>query len=292
MIGWLDAQLVSIVDGVAYGLLIFTLAAGLSLIFGTMDVLNLAHGTCYLAGGYLAFRLSDGGWLGFVLAIVAGLLAGAVGGVLLAAVTRPVWRRGHLDQALLTLGIALVGSELFLVASRGDPLAITEPTVLGGTVSLAGHPYPGYRLLFIVVAAVLAGSVFLMMERSGAGALVRAVVADRAMVQAIGIRTGRVQTAVFATGVALATLGGVLGAPIIGPAPGVDERVLVLCLVVVVVGGRGSIGGVLLGALVIGQVQSLGVALVPRFAPFLIFGSMALMLAIRPHGLVRTAAPT
>ncbi|MGH3728328.1 MAG: branched-chain amino acid ABC transporter permease [Micromonosporaceae bacterium] len=289
MIGWFDANLVSIVDGVAYGLLLFTLAAGLSLVFGMMDVLNLAHGTLYLAGAYLTFLISGGGWFGFFAAIAAGVAIGATGGALLTAMTQPLARRGHLDQALLTVGVSLIGAEIFLVVSGGDPLPANAPAALDGSLQLAGHAYPTYRLVFIGVAALLAVLVYALFERSTLGALVRATVADREMVQALGVDTRKVLLGVFAFGGALAAVGGVLGAPIIGPAPGVDENVLVLSLVVVVVGGLGSIRGALVGALYIGQVQSLGVALVPQYAPFLLFGSMFLVLALRPQGLVSIA---
>lgn len=286
MVEWFDANLVSIVDGVAYGLLLFTLAAGLSLVFGMMDVLNLAHGTLYLAGAYLTFLVSGGGWFGFFAAVAAGVAIGSAGGVVLTAMTQPLARRGHLDQALLTVGVALIGGEIFLILSGGDPLPASEPAALDGSLSLLGHAYPTYRLVFIGVAALLAAVVYLAFERSTLGALVRATVADREMVQALGVDTRKVLLGVFAFGGALAAVGGVLGAPIIGPAPGVDESVLVLSLVVVVVGGLGSIRGALLGALYIGQVQSLGVALIPTYAPFLLFGSMFLVLAVRPQGLV------
>jgi len=287
--GWFDSHLVSIVDGVAFGLLLFTLAAGLSLVFGMMDVLNLAHGTLYLAGAYLAYLLSDGSWAGFLAAIAAGVAVGAGGGALLTGMTQPLARRGHLDQALLTIGVALIGAEVFLLVSRGDPLPAIEPAALGTSISLSGQTYPAYRLVFIGVAALLAVLVYLVFERSTLGALVRATVSDREMVQALGVDTRKVLLAVFAFGGALATVGGVLGAPIIGPAPGVDENVLVLSLVVIVVGGLGSIRGALVGALYIGQVQSLGVVLLPEYAPFLIFGSMFLVLALRPQGLVSLA---
>lgn len=286
---WFDSNLVSIVDGVAYGLLLFTLATGLSLVFGMMDVLNLAHGTLYLAGAYLAYLLSDGSWGGILAAIAVGVAAGAGGGALLTVMTQPLARRGHLDQALLTIGVALIGAEVFVLVSHGDPLPATEPAALDISISLAGHTYPAYRLVFIGVAALLTVLVYLVFERSTLGALVRATVSDREMVQALGVDTRRVLLAVFAFGGALAAVGGVLGAPIIGPAPGVDESVLVLSLVVIVVGGLGSIRGALLGALYIGQVQSMGVVLLPEYAPFLIFGSMFLVLALRPQGLVSLA---
>ena len=284
MLGWIDNNLVSMVDGVAYGLLLFRLAVGLSLVFGMMDVLNLAHGTLDLVGAYTAYALSDGGWGGFFLALVVGLLLGVLGGGVLAAATAPLSNRGHLDQAVLTLGIAFIAAEILSMIFGAEVLPTQPPDALAGSASIAGHSYPTYRLVFILVAGVLALIVHLAFEKSALGALVRATVADRDMVRAMGFDTRRILFGVFAFGAALAAVGGVLGAPIIAPGPGVDENVLVLSLVVVVIGGLGSVRGALIGALAIGEVQTLGVALVPDYAPFLLFGAMLVVLAVRPQG--------
>lgn len=286
---WFDGNVVSVVDGVAFGLLLFTIAVGLSLVFGMMDVLNLAHGTLYLAGAYIAYALSDGSLTGLLLALAAGALVGIVGGAGLTFLTQPLARRGHLDQAVLTLGITFIVADLLTATFGGDVLPTDPPAFLRGTVSLLGHTYPLYRLVFIAVAACLAIIMYLVFERSPIGALVRATVADRDMVRALGVDIRKVLYGVFAFGAALAAVGGVLGAPILGPGPGVDETVLVLSLVVVVVGGLGSVRGALVGALLIGQVQTLGVALLPEYAPFLLFGTMLVVLVVRPHGLVASA---
>ncbi len=290
MLSWLDGNLVSMVDGIAYGLLLFTLAVGLSLVFGMMDVLNLAHGALYLLGAYVGYALSDGSWLGFGLAIVVGVLVGVVGGFVLSAVTLPLASRGHLDQAVLTLGIAFIAADLLFAVFGSEVLRTQPPRGLAGTALLFGHSYPIYRLAFIAIAGVLAAGVYYVFERSSLGALVRATVADRSMVQAMGVDTRKVLFGVFAAGAALATVGGVLGAPIIAPGPGVAENVLVLSLVVVVIGGLGSVRGAMIGALLIGQVQTLGVALLPDYAPFLLFGAMVVVLAWRPQGLASMAS--
>ncbi|MFB7372012.1 branched-chain amino acid ABC transporter permease [Streptomyces sp. NPDC056222] len=292
MAGWLDGNFVSVIDGVAFGLLLFTIAVGLSLVFGMMDVLNLAHGTLYLGGAYIAYTLSDGSVAGLLLALTAGALTGALGGAALTLLTQPLARRGHLDQAVLTLGITFIVADLLAAAFGGEVLPTDPPAPLRGTVDLLGHTYPVYRLVFIAVAAGLAILVYLVFERSSLGALVRATVADRDMVRAQGVDIRKVLYGVFAFGAALAAVGGVLGAPILGPGPGVDESVLVLSLVVVVVGGLGSVRGALVGALLIGQVQTLGVALLPEYAPFLLFGTMLVVLVVRPHGLVSSAVRT
>lgn len=283
---WLATNLVTVVEGVAFGLLLFTLAVGLSLVLGMMDVLNLAHGTLYLVGAYAAYALSDGSWWGLALAVVVGTAAGILGGGVLAGMTLPLSRRGHLDQALLTLGVAFIAAELFFEAYGAEVVPTAPPEALRGSIELLDRSYPIYRLVFIAVAAVLALAVYLVFERSTLGALVRATVADREMVRAMGVDTRKVLFGVFAAGGALAALGGALGAPLLAPGPGIDERVLVLSLVVVVIGGLGSVRGALLGALLIGQVQTLGVSLLPDLAPFLLFGAMLTVLALRPRGLV------
>ena len=167
MIGWFDANLVSMIDGVAFGLLLFTLAVGLSLVFGMMDVLNLAHGTLYLAGAYTAYALSDGSWLGLLIALVVGLLVGVLGGGLLAAAVAPLQGRGHLDQAALTLGISFIVAEIFLMVFTAETLSTAPPAALDVSITVLGHTYPVYRLVFIVVAGVLAALICVMKPQFG-----------------------------------------------------------------------------------------------------------------------------
>jgi branched-chain amino acid transport system permease protein len=288
----LGDNLITIVDGVAFGVLLFTIAVGLSLVFGIMDVLNLAHGALYLVGAYLAVQFAGDGQAGVGAFLVAGLAAtvvGAAAGAGLAVMTRPLARRGHLDQALLTLGVALIIGDLLSARYGNDVQSVPPPRFLAGSVSLAGRDYPSYRLAVIVAGLLLAVIVYLLVERSRVGALVRATVADAPMVRAMGVDTGRLVVVVFAFGVVLACLGGVLGAPVLGAYPGLDERVLILGLVVVVLGGLGSVGGAFLGAMVIGQVEVLGVSLLPQYASFLVFGTMALVLLARPAGILGRA---
>ncbi|WP_460062201.1 branched-chain amino acid ABC transporter permease [Streptomyces sp. YKOK-I1] len=278
--------LVSVLNGLAMGSLLFGIALGLSLVFGMMDVLNLAHGAVYLVGAYVPVALvaDSGSVLAFVLAVLAAAMAGAVLGGLLAALTRATAH--HLDQALLTLGVALVVAELLALAFGNDVHSIAAPAPVGGAVTVLGETYPVYRLLVIGFGVVLAVAVYVLVERSPLGSVIRATVADRAMVAALGINTGRVLVGVFAAGAALASVGGVLAGPILGAQPGLDEKVLLLALVVVVVGGLGSVRGALLGAVLIGQVQTLGTALLPQYASFLVFAAMALVLLVRPAGLL------
>ena len=289
MPAWLGDNLVTVVDGVAFGVLLFTIAVGLSLVFGIMDVLNLAHGALYLTGAYLAVRFVGDGQatLGaFVLAGLAAVAVGAGAGAGLALLTRPLATRGHLDQALLTLGVALIVGDLLSARFGNDVQSVPPPQLLAGSVAIGGREYPSYRLAVIAAGLALAVVVYLLVERTRAGALVRATVADAPMVRALGVDTGRLMVATFAAGVVLACLGGVLGAPVLGAYPGLDERVLILGLVVVVLGGLGSVPGAFLGAMVIGQVEVLGVSLLPRYASFLVFGTMAVVLLLRPTGML------
>ncbi|RVX38718.1 amino acid/amide ABC transporter membrane protein 1 (HAAT family) [Nonomuraea polychroma] len=284
----MTGHLVSVLNGLAMGSLLFAIALGLSLVFGMMDVLNLAHGAVYLVGAYVAVALvADGAGLGaFVLAVLLAAGLGALLGGVLAGLTRATPH--HLDQALLTLGVSLVVAELLSIFFGNDVHSIAAPAPVAGSVVVFGETYPVYRLLVIGFGVVLAVAVYVLVERSVLGSVIRATVADRSMVSALGINTGRVLVGVFAAGAALAAVGGVLAGPILGAQPGLDEKVLLLALVVVVIGGLGSVRGALLGAVLIGQVQALGTSLLPEYASFLIFAAMGLVLLLRPAGLLPT----
>jgi len=285
-VGWLDANILSMLNGLALAALLFLIAVGLSLVFGTMDVLNLAHGAIALAGAYVGVvLLQPGDGLGrFVLAMVVATLVGVVAGLLLTWLTRGI--RDHLRQALLTLGLALVAADLLRQLFGADVESVSPPVGLDGSVEILGKTYPVYRLAVIGISVVIGIVLYVVLERTQVGAVVRATVADRTMVEAIGIRSGLVLAGVFAVGAGLAGLGGLLAAPVLGAQPGLDNTILLLALVVVVVGGLGSIRGALLGAVLVGEVQTLGVALLPEQASFLLFGAMALVLLLKPDGLL------
>ncbi|MEV7986666.1 branched-chain amino acid ABC transporter permease [Micromonospora sp. NPDC085948] len=281
----IDPYLIPALDGVAYGLLVFVAASGLVFCFGVANILNLAHGLLYAIGGYTAAALLDGGWASLALALVVGVLAATAAGALVAGLLTPVATGNHLGQALLTFGVALAGGSLLVAGFGPDDPRVQVPAVLEGSVVLAGHRYAAYRLVFIVVAAVLAAALYLVVRRTRAGMLVRAAVDDPEMVACLGVSPARIRTGVLAAAGALAGAAGVLGAPIIGPGTDTADTVLLLSLVVVVLGGLGSMGGTLLAALAIGEIQTLGVALLPSAAPFLLFTAMAAVLAVRARGL-------
>jgi branched-chain amino acid transport system permease protein len=289
---WFDANLVSVLNGVAIGSLLFILATGLSLVFGMMDVLNLAHGATFLVGAYAGWRVggTDPSWGTFLLALAVALGIGLLVGAGMSALTEPLRNRSHLDQALLTLGVALIVTELLSMAFGNDVQAADAPPGLDGTVAIFGSAYPTYRLVLIGIGAAFAVGLWVLMSRTVIGTVIRATVADRDMVSAIGIDNRRVTLAVFAVGSALAAVAGVLGGPIYGARPGLDSTVLILALVVVVIGGLGSMRGALVGALVIGQIESLGRAVLADAASFLLFGALAIVLVLRPQGLFAGAA--
>jgi branched-subunit amino acid ABC-type transport system permease component len=285
-----DQNFSSIVNGVALGMLIFVLAIGLSLIFGMLDVINLAHGSLYLLGTYLGYELVELVGLTFIPAAAIAIVFGVVLGLVLAAALYPIRDRGHLDQVLLTLGLFFVAADLVTIIWGREFHTITPPGFLLQSTVIFGHYYPWYRLAVIVVGLVIAVVTYVVFERTQLGAILRAAVEDRAMVAALGHNVTLVTLSVLLAGSALATFAGVIGGPIEQVTPGVGDDVLLLALIVVVVGGLGSIAGAFVASLVIGQVQSLGVALgqqhgLPQAAPFALFGTMALILILRPQGL-------
>lgn len=281
--------LVQLLNGLAFAMLLFVLAAGLSLIFGMLDVVNLAHGSFYMLGAYVglsALRLSGRFWLALVVAPIAVGLAGAAVEVCL---LRRLRRQRHLDQVLLTFGLALVLMDLVKWVWGSDVLSLPAPELLSGSVALGTYAFPRYRLFVIAFGVALAAALWLFLERTRLGSVVRAGVSDREMVAGLGVNVSRVFTAVFALGVALAALAGVVAGPILGLSPGMDFEVLILTLIVVVVGGIGTLAGPFLGALLIGQVDTFGKVLIPELSLFLIFGLMALVLVLRPAGLLGRA---
>lgn len=285
---WFDAVLVNLIDGLSIGCLLFLLAVGLTMIFGLVDVLNLAHGALYMAGGYVAYLLLGGGAPSLLALVAVCVLVVVVGGALglgLDLSVRPLGQRGHLDQALLTLGLSMLVSEGILLGVDRGFHSLDVPRSLAGSVSIAGAPYPVYRLFVVGVGLFAVASTYYVFERTRLGSMARAAVDDPQMLAAVGVDVRRIRSGVIMGGCALAMFAGVLGAPLLNLQPGLDMQVLVLALIVVVVGGLGSIKGAAIGALGIGMVQTLGVALAPTVAAYALFGVMAVVLLIRPSGL-------
>lgn len=282
----MDQLLAQMVNGLVLGLLLFLIAAGFSLIFGLMDVINLAHGSFLLFGGYVGLsviRATDNFWLAVVLVPIVTGLAGLAVEV---TVLRRTYRRGHLVQVLLTFGLALIAADLMRLYWGAYVESVDAPAALAGLVSVGGIlQVPVYRLAIIGFGLAMAAAMWLVLEKTRLGAIVRAGVQDREMVAALGIDIDRVVAGVFALGTALAGISGVLAAPVSSLYPGLDFEFLILALVVVVVGGMGSLKGAFWGALLVGTADVLGKAYFPEFSLFAIFLIMAVVLIIRPQGL-------
>jgi len=275
-----------IVNGLAFGGLVFLLAAGLSIIFGLMDVLNLAHGSFYMIGAYTAYTVVTATHNFWLALLVAPALLAVIGALLELVFFRRLYRHGHLTQVLMTFGFTLVFVDL--IRSRFGPTtrSIPPPPGLDGAVHLLGATFSSYSLFVLGVAVVVGGALVIAWRVSRLGMVLRAGVADKEMTGLLGIDLPRVFTLTFAFGAALAGLAGVIAAPEFAIYPGMDANVLILALVVVVIGGLGSIEGALLGAAVIGLGYVVGSTIFPQFAIGLIFAVMAAVLVIRPSGLL------
>jgi branched-subunit amino acid ABC-type transport system permease component len=280
-----DTFVIQLTNGLVFSLLLFMTAAGLSLIFGLMDVVNLAHGTFYLLGAYLGFslvRLTGNFWLALLL---APLIVGVVGLLLERTLLRRLYPRGHLDQVLFTFGVSLIGTDIMRWIWGAFVETVPTPALLAGQIDVAGIAFPLYRLTMIGLGLAIAAALFLLIERSSIGAMIRAGVSDAHMASALGIDTQRLFALVFAGGSALAAFSGVASAPILGVYPGLDAEILILALVVVVIGGLGTLRGAFWGSLLVGLVDTFGKSLLPEFSIFVIFALMALVLLTRPAGL-------
>jgi branched-subunit amino acid ABC-type transport system permease component len=282
----LDNFLLQLFNGLVFSMLLFVLAAGLSLIFGLMDVVNLSHGAFYLLGGYIGLtmvRQFDNFWLALV---AAPLVVGALGLVIEYLFLRRLYgRHRHLDQVLLTFGLALIAADLIRWRWGAYVESVKGPPQLTGQVMMFGLELPLYRMSLIGFGLLIALGLWLLIGRTRLGAIVRAGVSDAQMVSGLGIDIQLVFAGVFALGTALAALAGVLGAPVLNLYPGLDLEILILALVVVVVGGLGTLKGAFFGSLLIGMANTFGKALLPQFSLFLIFAVMAAVLLLRPAGL-------
>jgi branched-chain amino acid transport system permease protein len=272
-------------NGLSFAGLLFLVASGFTLIFSLMGVLNLAHGTFYLWGGYLGLVTlgATGSWL---LALLAGALGVAVGGGILERVVYRRVRGLELSEVLLSVGISLVLADLALARFGGDSLTIDPPGALAGSVALGNLVVPKFRLAVIVAAIVVALGLWALLERTKVGAIIRAGVDDEEMVDALGVNVRRVAAGVFVLGASLAGASGVAGGVFFGLYPGADAEMLLFALVVVVVGGLGSLRGAVVGALAVGLIYSFGVTLASDLLYFVLFGPMLLVLVARPRGLL------
>jgi branched-chain amino acid transport system permease protein len=287
--------LIQCLNALQYGLLLFLVASGLTLIFGIMGVINLAHGSFYMLGAYMAFALSPlvAGWGGgfFTVLVLGTLLAVALGYVLEWVFYSYLYEREHLQQVLMTYGLILVFEEVRSLLLGDDVHGVKVPPLLAGSLPLGDvMSYPVYRLFISAVCIVLALGMYLVFTRTRLGMMIRAGStgpAQREMVQSLGLNIQLLHRVVFAAGVALAALAGMVAAPVSSVYPGMGSGVLIICFVVVVIGGIGSIRGALLAALLIGFVDTFGKVLLPSAAGVLVYVLMALILLWKPDGLFK-----
>ncbi len=272
-----------ILNGLTFAALLFLVASGFTLIFGLMRIVNLAHGAMYLMGGYVAYFAavaSDSFLLGLAAAAVAIALLGLVEQSLLRFV-----RGVELRQVLMTLGLALMINDAALVIFGGDTFTVPIPDILKGPLEFLGITYPRYRLFVLAVGILVLVLLWLLMNRTRLGALIRAGVDDPETVEAMGVNIRKVFVATFMLGMALAGVAGALGGAFLSLYPSADSEILVYSLAVVIIGGRGSLGGAAVGSLAVAMLSTFGQVWFPELSYFVIFGPMALLLAFRPTGL-------
>jgi branched-chain amino acid transport system permease protein len=265
-------------------MLLFLLASGLSLIFGLMDIVNLTHGSLYMVGAYAAVFVSAY-TRSFVLGILAGVLVAAVVGMIMHVSLFKRYAGNVLAQVMLTLGCLFILSDLALWICGGDPMVVHKPPLFTGAISIGGIMFPAFRLVVIVIGIIVGLFLWWFQEKTKYGAIVRAGVDDEEMAEAVGLNIPLIMTMVFGLGSLLAGLAGGIGGSFIGVYPGVDFEILLLAIVVIIIGGLGSLKGALIGALLVGLVDSVGRALFPNLSMFLLFFIVVLVLTLRPSGL-------
>lgn len=277
-------------NGLTQAMFLFLIASGLSLIFGVLGVLNFAHGSLYMLGAYLTYTIASmflasaaSFWVALVLASLGVALIGAV---IESVFLRPVYRREELDQLLLTYALVLIISDLAKIVWGTDNRSTNRPPILAGSIDIAGRDFPTYNLFVLALGPLVALGLWLLLRRTQFGRLIRAAAGDREMVGVVGVNVSRLFTGVFMLGAWLGGLGGGLAAPVGAIFPGMDVEVIVESFIVVVVGGMGSLGGTLLGALIIGQLNAFGTLFFPRFAIVFVYILMAVVLMTRPWGLL------
>ena len=273
-------------NSLALGGLLFLLASGFSLIFGLMRIANLAHGAFFMLGAYFgATALRSFPWINlWVAAIGSGAVVAIIGGVLERFVLRKLGNNPQ-GQVLVTLGLSFIISDACLVTWGGDPIPVPTPHALQAPTIMFGYVFPTYRLVLVGCAVAVAITLYLLLEQTRLGAMIRAGVDDAQMTRAVGIRISQLFTVVFCLGAGIAGAGGVLGGPILSAYPGLDADMLPLALIVVILGGVGSLAGAFLGSFLIGFTYTFGSALFPDLAYVILFLPMIIVIAFRPQGL-------
>ncbi len=275
---------VQTLNSLALGGLLFLLSSGFALIFGLMRIANLTHGALFMIGAYVGATVLRAGGSFLVAAIAAMVAVGVIGGLIERVILRRLSGNAQ-GQVLATLGLSFVAADLCLMIWGGDPLPLSAPAMFRAPFSLLGVNFPTYRLVVLVISLVIGGLLYLLMERTRLGAMIRASVDDMQMARAVGIPSSLIFTVVFCLGAMLAGLGGTIGGPILNAYPGLDAEMLPLALIVVILGGVGSLIGTFVASFIIGFVYSFGLALVPDLAYVVLFLPMVIVIAFRPAGL-------
>jgi branched-chain amino acid transport system permease protein len=281
----IESYIVQMVHGLVYGMLLFLVASGLTLVFGMMGVLNMAHASFYMLGAYLAYTIT--GHLGsfWLSLLICPILVGLLGIFIERFLLRKAYKGGHISQLLLTFGLFFIFGESVRLVWGGAPLSVASPVILAGDIHVAGMTYPVYRLFILAFSFLVLIGMVLLLTKTRIGIIIRAAVTDADMVGVLGSNVPVVLMAVFGAGAALAAMAGVIAAPFSSMYPGMGADALLDCFVVIVLGGFGSLYGAFLGSLMIGELQSFGVLWIPRLALVFQFLLMAAVLIWRPTGL-------
>jgi branched-chain amino acid transport system permease protein len=278
------------VNSVALGGLLFLLSAGFSLIFGLMRIPNLTHGSFFMLGAYLGVSLLRQGLDFWAATLCAALGIAALGGVIERLLLRRLAGQ-ELAQVLVTLGLSFMIADLCLMVWTGDPIQIETPPALRGATRVASVMFPTYRLAVVVIAVAVAVALWLMMDRTRLGAMIRAGVDDAEMARCVAIPVSRLFTIVFCLGAALAGIGGMIGGPVLSVYPGLDGEMLPLALVIVILGGSGSLVGAFAGSFIVAILYNFGQAMFPALAYVILFVPMVVVLVLRPRGLFGRQVP-
>lgn len=286
----MQSLVIQFLSGLTGAMFLFLLAAGLSLIFGVSRIINISHGAFYTLGAYLLVTVTRGSplepWSFVLLAIVGSLLVGALGAVIEVVILRRVYRGGMLIVALVTFGVLVVTEEVVKIVWGAEQTAAPRPRGLNGATDIAGGAMPHYSLALILVGLLLAFGVWLAVEKTRFGLLIRAAAMDREMLSTLGVNVPRVYTLTFALGASLAGLAGILAGPLVSISPTMGSAIIIEAFAVVVIGGLGSLPGSLLGAFIVGEAQAFGILFAPESTLMLLYVLMAVVLIVRPGGLL------
>ncbi|WP_341581202.1 branched-chain amino acid ABC transporter permease [Marinobacter metalliresistant] len=277
---------VQLINGLQYGLLLFLIASGLTLVFGVMGILNLAHGSMYMVGAYLVWYFVTVTGSFTVSAILSAIIALGLGIIIERMLIQRLYNRNHLDQVLLTIGMIFVFNSLQSILWGNDPYGVAVPDALGGSVPFTENSsYPVYRIFAALICIAIAAALYFVVSKTRLGMLIRAGESNREMVEALGVNIKNLYTIVFAIGVMLAAVSGIIAAPMRSIVPGMGESVLITSFVVVVIGGMGSIKGAFVGALLVGVISTFAAVLMPTMSNMIIYIFMILVLLVKPQGL-------